>query len=310
MALENFTDEYVAINGIQQYFLHIPHTSKEVAIMLHGGPGVPNSYIAYYHQPYLNFCNFVYYDQRGAGKTRLKNDIKPESLSYEVLLDDLKQTIQYVKEKYQTDRIFLLGHSCGSLLGTQYVTKYPNDVMGYIGYGQIVNMLLQEKSWCFHMKDKILKSGNKRDVEKISAMADKFSKITRDEYVKAVPLISRLEYKYGYRANDWMKIYRKSPIMSFFRDGRVMMDTEKFNQALLSELYDFDISNVREYKAPMYCVLGRFDEWTTSTITAEYFETINAPKKGLYWIKDAGHMVDTDNPSDFFCAIKEITTQL
>ena len=50
--------------------------------------------------------------------------------------------------------------------------------------------------------------------------------------------------------------------------------------------------------------------WTQSTAAAEYFETINAPQKGLYWIEDAGHMIDTDNPSAFWSTIKEITSQL
>lgn len=53
------------------------HYSKEgnrnVLLMLHGGPGAPNSYIGYFLEPYLNFCNVVYYDQRGAGKTQIKS---------------------------------------------------------------------------------------------------------------------------------------------------------------------------------------------------------------------------------------------
>jgi hypothetical protein len=43
---KNFTDEYVAINGISQYFLHISSPHKDVIIMLHGGPGLPNSHTA------------------------------------------------------------------------------------------------------------------------------------------------------------------------------------------------------------------------------------------------------------------------
>ena len=307
---KNSTEEYVLINGIEQYFLHVPNDSKEVIIMLHGGPGAPNSYVAYYHQPYLNFCNVVYYDQRGAGKTRLKNKTKPESLSYDVLVEDLRQTIQHVKQKYKTDRIFLLGHSCGSLLGTRYILKYPHDVSGYIGYGQVVNMPVQEKSWCEHTKEVVLKLGNKKDIRKMESVEAALPGITREEYAKIVPIISSLEYKYGYKANDWMKIYRKSPIMSLFRDGPVMMDAEKFNRNLLAELFDFDIRNVKEYQVPVYYVLGRQDEWTTSTIAAEYFETIEAPKKGLYWIENAGHMTDTDNPSAFFGTIKEIVSQI
>ena len=307
---KNFTEEYVSINGIEQYFLHIPNDSKDVVIMLHGGPRVPNSYLAYYHQPYLNFCNVVYYDQRGAGKTRLKNKTKPESLSYDILVEDLKQTIQYVKDKYQADRIFLLGHSCGSVLGTQYVLKYPHDVDGFIGYGQVVAQAVYERVWYEHLKEAVLKAGNKKDIKKINTVDADFPNIGREKYLDTYHLLSSLEPKYGYKVNDWMKLYMKSPIMNFFRDGRVMMDAEKFNRNLMGEMYDYDIRSIKDYQVPIFYVLGRHDVWTPSTAAAEYFETINAPQKGLYWIEDAGHMIDTDNPSAFWSTIKEIISQL
>ena len=302
----NFTEEYVSINGIEQYFLHIPHDSKDVVIMLHGGPGVPNSYVAYYHQPYLNFCNVVYYDQRGAGKTRRKNKTKPEELSYDILVEDLKQTVAYIREKYQADRIFLLGHSCGSLLGTQYILKHPHDVDGYIGYGQIVNIQMQEKSWCDYTKAVVLKSGNQKDIKKMALVEAAFSKLTREAYLEIAPAISDLECKYGFDANGWMAIYKKSPIMSFFRDGPILLSANKFNRNLLAELYDFDIRAEKNYQVPVYYILGRYDEWTTSTMAAAYFETIEAPQKGLHWIENAGHMLDIDNPSSFFSTVKEI----
>ena len=308
---KNFTDEYVLINGIEQYFLHIPNAGKEVVIMLHGGPGLPNSYVAYYHQPYCNFCNVVYYDQRGSGKTRLKNETKPESLSLDILLEDLKQTIQYVKEKYQTDRIFLAGHSWGTLLGNQYVIKHPHNVAGYIGFGQMVCESTQARSWYEHLKGLVLKSGNKSDIEKINSVDDKFPGIAYEEYDKASSLLAELEieYGYGYKENDFMTIYNNSPIMTPV-EMEFYLDSAKFNQTLYRELFGYDISHIKEYQVPIYYVLGRYDEWTTSTIAAEHFETIKAPKKELYWIEDAGHLVDTDNPSAFFDAIKKITTKL
>jgi len=47
---KNFVEEYVPINGISQYFLHVPGEGKDVLIMLHGGPGLANSYVSYYQQ--------------------------------------------------------------------------------------------------------------------------------------------------------------------------------------------------------------------------------------------------------------------
>ncbi|MCL2587947.1 MAG: alpha/beta hydrolase [Oscillospiraceae bacterium] len=309
---KHVTDEYVPINGISQYFLHIPNDSKDVAIMLHGGPGIPNSYLAYYHQPYLDFCNVVYYDQRGSGKTQLKSKTKPESLSMDILLEDLKQTIQYVKEKYQTHRIFLVGHSCGSTLGTQYIIRYPTDVCGYIGYGQEVAFAPQHRSWYEHLKAAVLKSGNQKDIKKLNTVNTAFPDIPREEFVKETILLTGLESKYGFQVTDYINLYKKSPIMTL--RGMIQMIQMniggKISRKLLGDVfYGHDVRNITAYQVPIYYILGRHDEWTPSTLAAEYFETIKAPQKGLYWIEDAGHFIDTDKPSAFFGTIKEIMTQ-
>lgn len=74
MATTTYHEEYININGIWQYMLHYSKEgNRNVLLMLHGGPGAPNSYIGYFLEPYLNFCNVVYYDQRGAGKTQIKS---------------------------------------------------------------------------------------------------------------------------------------------------------------------------------------------------------------------------------------------
>ena len=307
---KNFTEEYVLINGISQYFLHIPNDSKDVIIMLHGGPGIPNSYVAYYQQPYINFCNAVYYDQRGAGKTRIKNKTNPDSLSLGVMLEDLKSTIQYVKEKYITDRVFLVGHSWGTVLGTEYILKYPNDVAGFIACSVCVDMTTTDKIWYDDLREKVLKSGNKKDIKKLNSVNVDYPNISSDEYARTTPILSSLEFKYGYSTiDDFTQIYRKSPIMTF-RDGYQMGNAEKFNHKILDVFHGYNIRSIKEYQTPVYYVLGRHDKWTDSYVAAEYFETINAPKKGLFWIENAGHELDLDNPTDFFSTIKEILSPL
>jgi len=307
--MAKYVEEYVLINGISQYFLHLPGTGKDVVIMLHGGPGLANSCIAYCQEPYFDFCNVVYYDQRGAGKTQLKNNSTPDSLSLDILLEDLKQTIEYVQQKYAGGSVFLLGHSWGTMLGTQYIIRYPQTVAGYIGHGQVVATATQDRSWYEHLKTLVLKSGDQKDIETFHSVNDTFPNIARQEFVKASFLLGELEYKYGFRANDVFEIYSKSPIWST-EDEIQLVQSEELNQKLYGEVFiGYDIRAITEYQTPVYYVLGRRDEWTTSTIAAGYFETIQAPKKGLYWIEDAGHLTDTDNPSAFFAAIKKIITQ-
>jgi len=307
-----FREEYVPINGIDQYFLHVPGEGSDVLIMLHGGPGLANSYIAYYHQPYTDFCNVVYYDQRGAGKTQIKNRSSSESLTLETLLEDLRQTIAYIKDRYNTNRVFLAGHSWGSMLGTCYILAYPGDVAGYIGYGQSVPGGEQDRSYYEFVKREAAKSGNQEHIETIDKVSKNFPNVPREDYFEQYNIIAGVGFGGGYdfMAKDVFELYVASPTWTD-EDEVISENIEKLNEKLYADaIFDWKIGDEAEYSVPVYYVLGRHDEMTSSVIAAKYFETVKAPKKGLYWIEDAGHLLDTDKPSEFFRIVKEILSQV
>jgi len=304
---KHLIEEYVPINGIEQYFLHMPCDSKNVVIMLHGGPGLANSYLAYFHIPYCDFSNVVYYDQRGAGKTQIRNCSDAGSLSFELILEDLRQTVAYVRKKYDKHRVFLAGHSWGSMLGTQYILTYHNDVDGYIGYGQGVPGGKQDRRYYEFVKASVQKAGNNEHIAVINQVSESFPDIPRDDYFRQYNIIAGLGFGcgYDYVVNDVFEIYANSPTWTQ-EDEHLSESVEKLNEKLYADvLYGWNIT-ADKYAVPIYYILGRHDEMTSSVIVAEYFNKIQAPKKGLYWIENAGHLVDTDNPADFFAAVKDI----
>ena len=46
------------------------------------------------------------------------------------------------------------------------------------------------------------------------------------------------------------------------------------------------------------------------SVAKDYFELIKAPQKGLYWVDEAGHFLDTDQPGVFADRVKEILALL
>ena len=311
MEKRTHTEEYLQINGISQYMLHYPADSKDVLIMLHGGPGIPNSYIGYHVAPHLDFCNVVYYDQRGCGKTQMKSKMKLDELTFENMIEDLRQTVVHVKEKYQTDRIVLAGHSWGSMLGTQYVLKYPQDVKGFIAYGAVADQTTQERHFYEVLKKILASDGTKKERKMFDNINPKYPYCSTEDFAYGSATAGKLFEKHGYQNNKFMPLYLKSPHFSFFKDGGQMTKSEAYRKKMLTEmLYEYDIHGITDYQTPMFYVLGRYDEWTSSVIAANYFETIQAPKKDLYWVEDAGHMVDTDNPSAFAHAISDILAKI
>jgi len=306
-----FTEEYVQINGIKQYFLHYPSPQKEVVIFLHGGPGSPTSAFAYNLMEHWDFCSVVYYDQRGTGKTLKMNKAKASDLTIEILLADLKETVEYVKSKYQTDRVILLGQSWGSVLGTQYTLRYPEDISCYIGNGQIVNMRKGFDIAFDELKETLERKGATKDLAKLISL-DNFSNLASKDLSRHLEKFQKIQSKYGHSVNilELLKIGFKSPVTRI-SDFYYFLRSPKLTEGLWSDyLADYSIWDIADYKTPVYYVLGRDDWQVPSTFAAEYFEKINAPHKGLYWIENAGHATDVDSPKDFSTIVREIVLGL
>ncbi|MCL2855368.1 MAG: alpha/beta hydrolase [Defluviitaleaceae bacterium] len=305
-----YIEEYVQINGINQYFLHYPSLGEGVVIFLHGGPGSSAMFQIHNLSRHLDFCNMVYYEQRGTGRTLVKNNTQPHDLTMDTLLDDLKETICYVKKKYHTDRVVLLGQSWGSILGKQYVLRYPEDVICYIGTGQSVDLRMEMKVAHDKLVEVVVQNGTKRDLKKLEAIGD-FPNAGRDKYFGDMYRMGLLQTKHKLTTPNSspismiLKMMIKSPVFKL-RDIYLMQKGLKLNKGLATDLLEYSIWDVCEYRLPVYYILGESDWQVPSTLAAEYFEKINAPHKGLYWIENAGHATDVDNTKGFCSAVKEI----
>ena len=163
----DFFEEYVSINNLEHYFLHYPTESDFLVLFLHGGPGQSESYLAYKTVSKNRNYSLVFYDQRGSGKTNLK-DASQEKVTLKILISDLDKIIDYLKSKYHQKKIIILGHSWGSILGLEYSKLFPEKISAYVGMGQVINFRQGEKvgfEYCYKLanqkdKKKLLKLGN------------------------------------------------------------------------------------------------------------------------------------------------------
>ena len=140
--------EYVMLNGQEQYILTMGHdTSNPVIISLHGGPGAPTTSTDYCWLDYLtDDYTVVCWDQRGCGRTYYHNaetDPDNSTLSFEQAEKDLDALVDFVCGRFEQEKVIIMGHSYGSLLGSQYTLDYPHKVSHYIGIGQEV----MEENW-------------------------------------------------------------------------------------------------------------------------------------------------------------------
>ena len=307
---KDYFSEYIKINGIEQYLLH--HTTNAelpVLLFLHGGPGMAESTFAYAFQKELSsLFNIVHWDQRGAGKTLTKAKRNSNYPSGDELIDDLFEIVNYLKKKYNKEKIVILGHSWGSVLGTLFVMKYPQEVLYYIGAGQVVDIVENEKIGYEKVKELIIKAGNKKDLDRLEKIGVYPEKDYNKSMIKKIQRIRILQGKYKVGMNFILiiKTLLKSPI---FRLSDISSLFKGMNNN--NKLWDFLFSHnlyeeSRDYEIPVFYILGDRDFQAPNTIASHYFNSINAPNKKMFIIKDAGHFMMLDQPKLFANALAEI----
>lgn len=305
---DNFFEEYAPINGIEEYLLHYTADSElPVLLFIHGGPGSSEAPFAFKMEPiFSDLCTVVHYDQRGTGKTFTRN---PAALpDFDTLMNDLDTTVAYVKEKYQKEKLLILGHSWGSMLGTLYALKHPEHIQAYIGVGQMVDIYDNEVSAYNSLKKAIIRKGKSRDIRKLRRIGPYPTKPFNAEMLKKFIQVSKIKDKYlpDIKNMDILKLLFESPIFKP-SDTIGMLQSAKINNELMAGIGDFSLyDHSLSFEVPFYLITGEQDYITPEPVSSQYLGAITAPTKQSFIIKDAGHMPMLDAPQDFKAAMVTI----
>lgn len=310
---QDFLSFHTLINGIKQYFIIYPATQKTdtAVIYLHGGPGESNAHFLYLSCPEHRSYHFVYYDQRGTGKTQMQNKHKAKDVTIDTLIEDLYATIQYVTRQCQVQKIILLGHSWGTVLAVHYLQKYPTSVSAYIGMGQVVSLLKGERVAYEHCLEIVKQADQKKDLEKMEQLNNYPGNRLSVEALKAFRQIQMKYHLAGIQGGTkrMLHLMRKSPIFSW-KDLLVMSSSMKVNQNLMDTVFTFDCSSYLTFSIPVYFICGRQDWQVPSVLVKEYYEQITAPDKDLFWIENAGHSIDLEAPEAYNQVLETIVTKV
>lgn len=137
---------HVDINGAQLgMFIKGKDIRNPVVLFLHGGPGMPEYFLADRYPTGLEEAFTVcYLEQRGAGLS-YRAGMTPESITVEQLIRDVLAVTRHLRQRFGQQKIFLLAHSWGTLLGVQAAAREPTLFHAYVGVAQIVDMRESER---------------------------------------------------------------------------------------------------------------------------------------------------------------------
>jgi len=134
---------FVKIGGIDQWVqIRGESSANPVLLVLHGGPGA--SFIPYTRlfREWERHFTVVLWDQRGTGQTYTRNTL-PDSrtMTIDRMTADGLEITAYLRARLHQDRIMLLAHSWGSVLGVGMVATRPGWYSAFVGTGFIVSEL-------------------------------------------------------------------------------------------------------------------------------------------------------------------------
>lgn len=304
------TIEKVILGGVEQFILiRGRDVSNPILLFLHGGPGYSQiSYARKYQKGLEEDFIVVNWDQRGSGKSYSRN-IPKETMTRDQLIEDTKELIDYLCDTYDKDKIYLIGHSWGSELGIFVVDKYPERIEAYIGIGQVVNGLEGEMISYEYAMEKAKEDNNKRAIRELNAIGTPpYKTITTDTNTQRKWLA-----RYGgveRQVNTLKDIFLCSIFAPEYTgmDGIRMAIGSKFSfDNLWGSHYSLNlIELIPEVKVPIYFCVGRYEYTIPSQLAEQYYESIIAPSKELYWFENSSHFPHFEEVEKFEEIMKRI----
>ena len=298
--------EKVNLGGVEQWIvMRGVDIDNPVLLFIHGGPGVPSApNVLKYNGDLESDFVVVTWDQRGAGKSYSK-DIPPESMTIEQFISDAHELVQYLKKKFDTDKIYIVGHSWGSILGIYLIDRYPEDFYAYVGVGQLVNGIQNEKiSYEFALR-MAKETKNKKALKELSKIGPPENGLYKNFYDDLL-IQRKWLLKFGgayYGKTNYVTTYIDyifNKEYTIFNSLNVMKGVEFSLTIMWEDVVKVDfLTEIDKVEVPVYFVVGRHDWNTPFELAEEYFDVLTAPKKELIWFENSAHSPCYAEPGKF-----------
>jgi pimeloyl-ACP methyl ester carboxylesterase len=256
-----------------------------------------------FQRPWEDFFTVVQWDQRGGGKTFTAAKRKPDSsMTIDEVQSDAEQLIDLLLRKYGKRKLFLLGHSWGSILGVRIAQHHPEWLYAYIGVGQVVNTRRNEEvgyQMTLAAAEAIKNETAIRDLKRIAPYPNADGSVppwkTLIERKWDVALGGML---YGQASDDESQRCELSPQYDAYDCGSRQMGESTTPAILWPQLASVSFDEVSLFKCPVFIFAGSHDMTTPEPLQLDFYNRIEAPEKKYFKIEKASHYVFNEAPGE------------
>lgn len=293
---------YVRLGGIDQWVeIRGDNRDNPVILFVHGGPGSSESPLFSLFRPWEKDFTVVMWDQRCAGKTFVRNGKQScAGMSIAGVAQEGVELTEFVRKRLHKDKIVVLGHSWGSMVGLRMAYDRPDLFSTYVGTGQVVSI------------------PEKEAVNYASAMAR--VRAAHDEAgVRALQAVGPPPYRHAgdlFVERDWSRrydipaerdLYSRFMPVGLSAPGWSLWEVYQYFQASeYAEAATFDADASYDARAlggkfpmPIFIFNGELDHVTPAVFAKQYVDGLEAPQKAFVSLTGAGHSAVLTEPDVF-----------
>ena len=282
---------FVPVGGIEQWItIRGEDRDNPVLLFLHGGPGdVTNPWSFALFAPWEKYFCVVQWDQRGAGRTLRKSGpaVAP-TITVDRMVQDGVELTEYLRKHLGKEKIIIVAHSFGSILGLRMAKARPDLFYAYVGTGQVAD---GTKNYSVAY-DALLKKARAMDDQRAIA-----------ELIRVGPPPYQSGEGFGVQ-RKWANYFEGADQfldgtigLTLVAPGNSVQDVNDSGEGqmlsgerLVPQTKSIGPADLGlEFSIPIFVFQGEEDFTTPTALAQHYLESIKAPRKEFVAIKGAGH---------------------
>ncbi len=271
---------YVAIGGIEQWVtIRGEDRGNPVLLFLHGGPGdVTNPWSFAFFAPWEKYFTVVQWDQRGAGRTLRKTGRAVAStMTVDRMTKDGVELAEYLTKHLGKEKIIVVAHSFGTILGLGMVRARPDLFYAYVGTGQVADEAKNYSAAYDALLEKAEATGNQQAIDELKRVGPP-PYPSGEGYGVQRKWSNKFEGAYEFLYGT-IGLALVAPGVSLEdinddTDGQILADV------LVSQTRSLSPAELGlEFSLPMFVFEGDEDFTTPTALAREYFKLMKTPRK-------------------------------
>lgn len=247
----------------------------------------------------------VTWDQRGTGKSYPAID-PLENMTLEQMISDTIELTNYLRARFEEDKVYLVGNSWGTILGTLAVQRHPELYHAYVGTGQMVSVRETDIMFWEDTLEWAEKTGD-------SDLAAQLRQMGKPPYQNLLDYEPIIQHEHDWNPYPEMGSSEEMPFNTFVPENslldrinamRGLLDTYSVLYPQLQEI-DFR-QDVPELEVPVYIILGKYETRGRRILAEEWYDLLEAPTKELIVFDHSGHRPNFEEPGLFSRTMERI----